>query len=109
MTTLALIYTVLPTKEAATNLANHIIKTRQGACVNIFPCQSFYEWSGEIHDAPEYGMIIKTTSEQCSLLTAYIAKNHPYQTPAILYTSSISAWPPFGEWINSQVTSDAST
>ena len=67
------------------------IQNHQAACVNIFPCQSVYEWEGEIQESNEWSLLIKTSSEHCQALCDYLSKNHPYQIPAILCHDQIQS------------------
>ncbi len=100
---IALIYTLVGSKEEATNLAKGLIQNHQAACVNIFPCQSIYEWEGKIQESNEWFLLIKTSSEQCQTLCDYLSKNHPYQIPVILCHDQIQSSSPFANWVNQQL------
>ncbi len=103
MEKIALVYTLVGSKEEATNLAKGLIQNHQAACVNIFPCQSVYEWEGEIQESNEWSLLIKTSSEHCQALCDYLSKNHPYQIPAILCHDQIQSSSPFANWVNQQL------
>ena len=103
MKKIAVVYTLVSSKEEAANLAKILIQRRQAACVNIFPCQSVYEWEGGIQESNEWALLIKTRSDQCQSLCDYLSQNHPYQTPAILCHDQLQSSALFTDWVDKQM------
>ena len=82
MTDARLVLTTLATAEDAAQFANKLVQLRLAACVNIVgPIRSIYRWQGEIHDDPEYLLLIKTTRECGQELESIFAELHPYDLP----------------------------
>ncbi len=101
---IAVLYTLVSTKEEARRLAKQIVTEHWAACVNIFACDSVYRWEGELQETCEYALLIKTTQEQRASLVQWISQHHPYKTPAVLYDSDVSCSGDFANWIRDQVT-----
>jgi periplasmic divalent cation tolerance protein len=84
---ISILYTTVASQEDATVLAQNAIENHLAACVNFMPqITSMYRWKDNLETATEYGLLFKTSTEQCAALQAYIEANHPYSTPAILIT-----------------------
>jgi periplasmic divalent cation tolerance protein len=96
---IAVIYTLVGSKEEALSLSKELIENHSAACINIFECQSVYEWEGKIQNSPEWALIIKTASEKCQTVRDILIQKHPYQIPAILFNDQISALKPFTDWV----------
>lgn len=78
-----LIYTILPDKKSAEEIAKIILKKRLAACFNYWQINSLYWWKGKIEKAKEWAMIIKTKKKNYQEIENLIKKNHPYEIPAI--------------------------
>lgn len=98
-----LIYTTLPSREAAERLSETLVTERLAACVNIFPGMiSVYEWRGKLERASEAACLVKTTRLKASLTMERIAALHPNETPAILQIESDGAASAFAGWVAAQ-------
>ena len=85
------VVTTVDSEEAAEQLARGITGARLAACVQIVgPFKSLYWWQGELEDAREWQLVIKTTSARLPALEAHIKANHSYETPEI--TASEISW-----------------
>jgi periplasmic divalent cation tolerance protein len=102
MEKIAIIYTLVGSKQEAVNLSKELVESSQAACVNIFECQSVYKWEGEIQTSPEWAMIIKVAPDKCQSTRDILIKKHPYQIPAILFGDQISTLKPFADWVAQQ-------
>ncbi|MCL1598406.1 MAG: divalent-cation tolerance protein CutA, partial [Actinomycetia bacterium] len=49
--------------EAARRLATKLLEGKIVACVTMTPVRSMYRWRGEIEDADEVQVLLKTTNE----------------------------------------------
>ncbi|MCK9521849.1 MAG: divalent-cation tolerance protein CutA [Proteobacteria bacterium] len=73
-----------PVDDART-LATALVDARLAACVSIVPAvQSVYRWEGEVAQAEEALLLIKTTAARMPELTARILALHPYDVPEII-------------------------
>ena len=102
------VVTTVDSEEAAEQLARGITGARLAACVQIVgPIKSLYWWQGELEDAREWQLVIKTTSARLPALEAYIKANHSYETPEI--TASEIPWGSreYLDWISAETRTDA--
>lgn len=95
-----LVFTTLPDAAHAHTLASALVEARLAACVNILaPCRSVYRWQGQIEDAMEVPLLIKTTAERYPALEAAIRQQHPYELPEIIAVPIERGLPDYLEWI----------
>jgi len=74
-----------PGRDAARELARHLIEARLAACINIIAnIGSIYWWKGEIHDTAECQLQIKTSHQSLNDVIDYIKQYHPGEVPEIL-------------------------
>jgi len=74
-----------PGRDAARELARHLIEARLAACINIIAnIGSIYWWKGEIHDTAECQLQIKTSHQSLNDVIDYINQYHPGEVPEIL-------------------------
>ena len=79
------ILTNLPDREAALRLARELVAQRLAACVNVLAeCSSVYRWQGEVENAAEVPVLIKTRAARYAEVEAAIRALHPYELPEIV-------------------------
>jgi len=104
------VVTAIDSEDAAERLARGITGARLAACVQIVgSIRSLYWWRGELEDAREWQLVIKTTSDRLSELEAYIKANHSYETPEITATEIPWGSREYLDWISAETQSDASS
>ena len=87
----------------AERIANAIIETRCGACVNVLRgVSSIYRWQGAIERADEALLIIKTTRERFEALKDTIVKIHPYSTPEIIALPIVAGAEFYLRWVKTE-------
>ena len=102
------VVTTVDSEEAAEQLARGITGARLAACVQIVgPIKSLYWWHGELEDAREWQLVIKTTSERLPALEAHIKANHSYETPEITATEIPWGSREYLDWISAETRTDA--
>ncbi len=79
-----LILTTVANEEQASELARSIVGAGLAACVQMQPIRSVYQWNREVHEEPEWRLMIKTAGAQYARLEQHIKANHVYETPAIV-------------------------
>ena len=95
-----LVITTLPDAAHAQALATALVEARLAACVNILaPCRSVYRWQGQIEDATEVPLLIKTTVERYAELEVEIRRLHPYELPEIIAVPIERGLPDYLDWI----------
>jgi periplasmic divalent cation tolerance protein len=103
-----LVMTAVDSAEEAERLARGIAGARLAASVQIIgPNRSFYWWKGELVDAREWQLQVKTTKERLSDLAAYIKANHSYETPGILGLKIEAGSREYLDWISTETTTGA--
>ncbi len=90
-----------PAHEDAKAIAHHLVAKKFAACVNIIPqITSVYAWQGEVHEACEHQLLIKTLASQVEELTQAIEKLHPYDVPEIIAINIDGGKQAYLNWIS---------
>lgn len=104
------VVTTVDSEEAGEQLARSITGARLAACVQIVgPVRSIYWWHGELDDAREWQLVMKTTSECLPELEAHIKANHSYETPEITATEIPWGSREYLGWISAETRTGASS
>ena len=99
-----LVFTQLPDREAAENLARALIEERVAACVNILAAgTSIYRWQGKVEHASEIPLLIKTTAARYDALEAVIRRLHPYELPEVAAVPLAQGLPDYLQWVADEV------
>ena len=100
MTDAQLVFTTLPTADAAVALARTLVEERLVACGNIVPAiRSIYRWEGKLQDENEVLLLLKTRAEHLERLKARILELHPYEIPEMLAVPVEAGYRGYLEWI----------
>src|SRR5688500_20087470 len=95
-----LVFTNLPARDAALKLARGLVERRLAACVNVLGgCTSVYRWKGEIEEAPEVPVLVKTRSARYEELEAAIRELHTYELPEIIAVPVVRGLTDYVYWI----------
>jgi periplasmic divalent cation tolerance protein len=96
-----LVLTTCPDEQIAKVIAEHIVKERLAACVNILPnITSIYHWQNELQCDNEVQLLIKTNSEKFSLLNTRINELHPYDVVEVIALNIQQGDNQYLNWIN---------
>lgn len=95
----AVILSTYPSKEAAAETADRLVRLRVAACANILEVSSVYAWQGGVERESEALVIFKTTQESKDALKRSIEETHPYQIPEIVEIGVSSVNLPYLEWL----------
>ena len=83
--TAQLVLTTCPNEQVAKTIAQHLVKEKLAACVNMIPnISSIYTWEDELHCDSETQLLIKTTSEKFNSLNNRINELHPYEVVEVI-------------------------
>lgn len=85
MSEVLLLLTNLPDEGSAAVLAAHLVEHRLAACVNqLAPVRSVYRWQGQVEQAVEIPLLIKTTRAGYAAVEAAVCALHPYDVPELI-------------------------
>lgn len=102
-----LVMTNLPDETSARALARHLVEEKLAACVNRLPgVRSTYRWQGEIEEADEVTLLIKTTQRCYGELETAIKSLHPYQVPEVVIVPIVGGSVPYLDWIAHETQKD---
>jgi periplasmic divalent cation tolerance protein len=88
MREVALVYTIVPSKQWAGKLSKLLLQKRLTGCVVTFPARSTYHWKGKVVNEKEYIILTKTAKRSVKKLIATVSKIHPYEVPCIIELSA---------------------
>ena len=90
--------------EAAQRIAKDLVENRLAACVNIIPnITSIYKWEGNLERSTEHLMLVKTTEERFQQVVDRIEILHTYEVPEVIALPIQHGYPPYLDWLISQV------
>jgi len=97
----------VPDAATAQGLARLLVETKLAACVNILPgVQSVYRWRGQIEQAEEVTLLIKTTREKYAQLQQTLVDAHPYDVPEVIAWPLAEGYAPYLHWVVAETTSE---
>lgn len=74
-----------PSAEQAAALGRALVGERLAACASVVPgVRSIYWWEGEVQDAPEALLVLKTTRGRFDALRERTLALHPYEVPEVI-------------------------
>jgi periplasmic divalent cation tolerance protein len=86
-------------------IASSLVAAQLAACVTLFPIRSIYTWGGEIHDEPEWQLIVKTDLAHFKALAAKIEELHSYEVPEMIALPIVAGSQSYLDWMGEQVIS----
>ncbi|HEY1077158.1 MAG TPA: divalent-cation tolerance protein CutA [Rhodocyclaceae bacterium] len=103
MNDVLLLLTNLPDEASASVLAAHLVEHRLAACVNqLAPCRSIYRWQGQVEQANEIPLLIKTTRERYAAIEAAVRELHPYDVPELIAVPVALGLPAYLDWVGQE-------
>ncbi len=107
MEPLVVLVTASSADEAA-RLARALVDERLAACVNIIPgLRSIYRWQGQVEDAAEVLLIIKTGHHLLAALTDRVRVLHSYTVPEVIALPISGGAAPYLEWLAGEIRAQA--
>lgn len=102
-----LVFCTCPDTASARRIADAVVGERLAACVNLIPgLVSVYRWQGQIEQADEILLLIKTTQDRLPALTARLTELHPHELPEVLAVEADAGLPAYLEWVAAQTTDE---
>ena len=104
MTDKRIVLTTAASEEEARKIARALVDRRLAACVNIVPqITSVYRWQGNVEEAREWLLIVKTTAAAFGQVRHAIADLHSYDLPECVCLTIEDGLPNYLEWIAESV------
>ncbi len=95
-----LVLTNVPQQALAEAMARNLVEQGLAACVNILPpVTSIYRWQGQVEQASEIPLLIKTTQARYQELEQAILQAHPYEVPEIVALPLAAGLPLYLAWM----------
>jgi periplasmic divalent cation tolerance protein len=92
--------------DEAERIASALVEQHLAACVNLIPqIKSIYRWQGQMEEASEVLLIIKTTAPCLDALESTLRSLHSYTIPEFLVLDLASGSPAYLNWILESVES----
>lgn len=89
--------------EEAKKVARGLVDRRHAACVNIVPgLHSIYRWEGQVEEASEWMLVIKTQDSRYSDCEATIRELHSYTTPEVIAFAIGKGLPAYLDWVTEE-------
>ena len=104
MTDKIVVFSTCDSEEQAGRIARALVEQRLAACVNIVPgARSIYRWKGQIEDAAEWMLIIKSRRDLMEQLRAAIGKIHSYEVPELLAVPVVDGSASYLAWLDREL------
>jgi len=98
------VLTTCNSEEHGAQLARHLIEHKLAACVNILTgARSFYRWKGEIEQASEVVLVIKSRRDIFEKLREAILHLHSYEIPEVIALPVIDGSDAYLSWIDREL------
>jgi periplasmic divalent cation tolerance protein len=98
------VYITAGSADEAATLARALVAERLAACVNRVAIDSVYRWQGEVEEAPEILLIVKTRRARLDALAARVQALHSYTVPEMIVLPVVDGWPPYLQWLADETT-----
>ena len=104
MTDKILVLATAGSKDEAHKIARALVERLLAACVSIVPqVRSVYRWEGEIEEAEEWLLIVKTTQAAFERVRDAIVELHSYDVPECISVSIDGGSVGYLSWIGQSV------
>ncbi|MFC0679933.1 divalent-cation tolerance protein CutA [Lysobacter korlensis] len=105
--TALIVYCSCPDAATADAIATALVEERLAACVSALPgMRSTYRWQGQVEQAQEVLLLIKTSAPRLDALSARIRALHPYELPEVIAVEAAGGLAPYLQWVVEQSGSD---
>lgn len=94
------VYITAGDEAAALSLGRALVAARLAACANVLsPMRSVYWWQGELQEASEAVLVLKTTGAKIGALTRLVRELHAYDCPCVVALPIRGGNPDYLAWL----------
>lgn len=105
--TIMMAYITASNREEALKLATILVQERLAACANLYDgMTSLYWWQGEMQQAQETSLIVKTRADLIDALKRRVCELHSYSVPCIVAWPITEGYEPFLDWVREETRKD---
>lgn len=106
MTDVILVYVTTGSPEEAERIARALLDEHLIACANLLGgVKSFYRWRGNLEEATETLLLMKTRRPLLERLVERVRELHTYEVCEVLATPVLDGNPAYLEWVLSETAS----
>ncbi len=98
-----IVFITTASAEEGARLGRALLDERLAACVNALPVASAYWWRGQIEEAAETLLIVKTVDRHLEALTARVRALHSYSVPEVVALPIVGGNADYLRWIDESV------
>lgn len=92
-----------PSEEVAVDLARVALEERLAACVNVIGgVRSLFWWDGQIQEAREVLLFLKTRVDRVDALRSRVVSHHPYEVPEFVVLPIAEGLEAYLGWIRAE-------
>jgi periplasmic divalent cation tolerance protein len=102
-----IVYTTFADRGEAIRMAHDLVERHLAACAQIHEIASVYRWQGNVEEATEYMLTIKTAAARVPDLKAHILATHSYEVPEFLVVPVVAGHDRYLAWIDENTGSGA--
>jgi periplasmic divalent cation tolerance protein len=103
-----LVYVNTADRAEAQRIGRALVESRLAAAANIVPqVSSIHRWRGEVREAAEALLVLKTTSALVGAVIERVRSMHAYECPSILAMPVEAGNPDYLAWVEAETASEA--
>jgi periplasmic divalent cation tolerance protein len=107
MTDNIVILSTCSSEEEGERLARRLVDARLAACVNIIPrVRSVYRWKGQVEDAAECLLLIKSSKSLFDAVRSSLEAAHSYEVPEVVALPVLDVSPKYLKWLQENLQSE---
>jgi periplasmic divalent cation tolerance protein len=100
-----IVLTTASSRDEAKRIAKALVEGRLAACVNLVGgVESIYRWQGEVEEAAEVLLLIKTNVEKLEALETAVSRLHSYDVPEFLIFEVNGGSAAYLKWLDDSLT-----
>ncbi|MER5638499.1 divalent-cation tolerance protein CutA [Kitasatospora sp. NPDC002227] len=95
------------TEVQARALAAMVVGARLAACAQVYQVGSVYWWEGEVRQAEEWRIDLKTRAELARQVEEFVTERHSYETPELLVVPVVGGGAGYLDWLRAETSGQA--